>query len=100
MVVRGRILRFIPLPTIPLPLSPFLFPSTQTSSGYISPVDALLLHEFHQNLGARFLDLNGMEAVEDYGDALAEHAALRESAGLLDLGFRGRLCLLGADRRS
>jgi len=56
------------------------------------------LHEFHQNLGARFTTLTGAEAVSDYGDALAEHAALRETAGVLDLGFRSRLCLTGADR--
>lgn len=36
--------------------------------------------------------------VADYGDALAEHAALHESAGVLDLSFRSRLCLVGADR--
>jgi folate-binding protein YgfZ len=58
----------------------------------------LKLHEFHQALGARFLDLNGQEAVAHYGDALAEYAALGESAGILDLSFRGRLCILGADR--
>ncbi len=34
-----------------------------------------------------------------YGDALAEHAALRDSAGVLDLSFRSRLCLTGADRK-
>jgi folate-binding protein YgfZ len=62
-------------------------------------MDALVLHDFHRKLGARFLDLNGMEAVESYGDAPAEHAALRESAAILDLSFRGRLCVLGADRR-
>ena len=63
-------------------------------------MDALLLHEFHRVAGARFLDLYGMEAVRDYGDAAAEYQALRESAGILDLSFRGRLCVLGADRRS
>src|ERR1017187_11041345 len=41
-----------------------------------------------------------MEAVDHYGDPLAEHAALRQSAGLLDLSSRGRLCLLGADRKN
>src|SRR5580704_15285943 len=40
-----------------------------------------------------------MEVVEHYGDCLAEHAALRTGAGLLDLSFRGRLCVLGADRQ-
>lgn len=62
-------------------------------------MNALALHEFHRGLGARFLDVAGMEAVSDYGDWRAEHAALRGSAGVLDLGFRGRLCVLGADRQ-
>ena len=57
-----------------------------------------MLHEFHHTLGARFAELNGAEVVADYGDALAEHAALRESAGVMDLSFRSRLCLVGADR--
>ncbi len=58
----------------------------------------LALHEFHQTLGARFSSVNDAEVVEYYGDALAEHTALREYAGLLDLSFRSRLCLTGADR--
>ena len=57
-----------------------------------------MLHEFHHTLGARFAELNGAEVVADYGDALTEHAALRESAGVMDLSFRSRLCLVGADR--
>src|SRR5688572_14019121 len=56
------------------------------------------LHEVHAALGGRFTEVNGLEAVADYGDALAEHAALRSVAGVVDLSFRGRLCLLGADR--
>jgi folate-binding protein YgfZ len=32
------------------------------------------------------------------GDWLAEHKALRESAGILDLSFRSRICLVGNDR--
>ncbi len=59
---------------------------------------SLKLHDFHQAMGARFLDLNGQEAVAHYGDAPAEYAALGESAGIMDLSFRGRLCLLGTDR--
>lgn len=58
----------------------------------------LLLHEFHQGIGARFSELNGGEIVADYGDWLAEHGALREAAGVLDFSFRGRICLLGNDR--
>jgi folate-binding protein YgfZ len=57
-----------------------------------------MLHEFHTSLGARFTGLNGAEIVNDYGDWLAEHASLRHVAGILDLSFRGRICLTGADR--
>jgi folate-binding protein YgfZ len=58
----------------------------------------MTLHEFHQAAGARFSSVNGREVVADYGDLLAEHAALWETAGVLDLSFRSRVCLTGADR--
>ena len=57
-----------------------------------------LLHEFHQSLGAHFTVVNGTEMVADYGEPLAEHAALRQKSGVLDLSGRSRLCLVGADR--
>ena len=58
----------------------------------------LALREFHQSLNAQPGELNGAEVVSSYGDVLAEYAALRESAGVLDLSFRSRICLTGADR--
>ena len=58
----------------------------------------LSLHDFHQSLGANFSELNGAEVVSDYGDVLAEHRALHESAGVFDLSFRSRVCLTGNDR--
>jgi len=61
-------------------------------------VTPLQLHEFHHRLGARFAEVNGAEVVNDYGVWLAEHAALRESAGVIDLSFRSRICLVGSDR--
>lgn len=61
-------------------------------------MNALTLHEFHEGLNARFTEVNCCEVVADYGDWRAEHAALRESVGVLDLSFRARLCLTGADR--
>jgi folate-binding protein YgfZ len=61
-------------------------------------MNPLLLHEFHHSLGAKFSELNGAQIAADYGDWLAEHAALNETAGVLDLSFRSRLCLVGADR--
>ena len=59
---------------------------------------SLALHELHQNLNAVFGELNGAEIVPHYGDVLAEHDALRQTAGVLDLSFRSRICLTGADR--
>jgi folate-binding protein YgfZ len=56
------------------------------------------LHEYHRSQGAQFGDVAGEEVVLHYGDAGAEHAALQTAAGVLDLSFRGRLCVLGADR--
>jgi folate-binding protein YgfZ len=61
-------------------------------------MNPLSLHEFHHSLGARFAELNGMELVADYGDEAGEHDALRQTAGVLDLSFRSRICLVGADR--
>jgi folate-binding protein YgfZ len=61
-------------------------------------MEQLIWREFHHGLNAQFAELNGLEIVSDYGDELAEHAALRESAGVLDLSFRSRICLTGADR--
>ena len=57
-----------------------------------------MLREFHHGLGARFAELGGAQRVNDYGDWLAEHAALRETVGVMDLSFRSRICLVGADR--
>jgi folate-binding protein YgfZ len=58
----------------------------------------LPLHEVHAALGARFTEVFGAETVAHYGNPTAEHAALRSAAAVLDLGFRGRFCLTGADR--
>jgi len=65
---------------------------------HAEPMNPLPLHEFHHSLGARFGELHGAQIVSNYGDVLAEHAALRERAGVLDLSFRSRICLTGADR--
>src|SRR5258707_5086419 len=62
------------------------------------PMKQLMLHEFHQTLGAQFGELDGAPVVTAYGDWLAEHTALRSVAGVLDLSSRSRLCLIGADR--
>ena len=64
----------------------------------MNPTFPLPLHEFHQSLSANFAAVNGAEVVADYGAAQVEHAALRQTAGVLDFSFRSRLCLTGADR--
>ena len=62
-------------------------------------MNLLPLHSYHSNLGARFEELSGQETVADYRDTSGEHAALRDTAGVIDLSFRGRLCLTGSDRQ-
>jgi folate-binding protein YgfZ len=61
-------------------------------------MSSLVLHDFHAGLRAQFTKVNGAEAVEQYGDPLAEHDALRNAAGVMDLSFRSRICLTGGDR--
>ena len=58
----------------------------------------MIAREFHLKHHAVFGEVNGAEVVSHYGDALAEHAALGRAAGVLDLSFRSRFCLGGADR--
>jgi len=58
----------------------------------------LYLHEFHRMLGGRFGTVSGTEVVMDYGDQAAEYDALYQRAVVLDLSFRSRLCVTGADR--
>lgn len=62
-------------------------------------MERLVLHEFHEAAGGRFAELAGWEVVSEYADQRAEYEALRGAAGVLDLSFRGRVCLLGADRQ-
>src|SRR5436853_4758573 len=60
---------------------------------------SLALHDWHNSLGAQFAEVNGAEVISRYDKGpLVEYSALRNKAGLLDLSFRSRLCLGGADR--
>ncbi|HYV26052.1 MAG TPA: hypothetical protein VFA77_00840, partial [Candidatus Eisenbacteria bacterium] len=60
---------------------------------------SLRLHGFHRGLDACFAEVNGLEAVAHYGDWISEYSALHETAGVIDLSFRGRVCLTGNDRQ-
>ena len=53
---------------------------------------------FHLQHGAQFGEVNGQQVVRTYGNLTAEYEALTKSVALLDLSFRGRVCLTGADR--
>ena len=59
---------------------------------------ALALHDFHAARGAVFSSQNHFESVSSYGSTDAEYLALTREAGLIDLSFRSRICLLGSDR--
>jgi len=59
----------------------------------------LALHDWHRGQGAQFNEVEGTEVAQAYGNAQSEHECLRKTAGLIDLSFRGRLCLTGADRK-
>jgi folate-binding protein YgfZ len=76
----------------------FHFAPRKNGDIILSDMKQLPLHEFHHSLGAKFSELNNAEIVADYGDWLTEYKSLRESAGVIDLSFRSRICLIGNDR--
>lgn len=55
------------------------------------------LHAVHAALGASFTDFGGWDMPLKYGSELAEHRAVRESAGLFDLSHMGEVRVSGAD---
>jgi aminomethyltransferase len=54
------------------------------------------LHDLHQGLGARFVDFGGWEMPVQYTSVLAEHRAVRTTAGWFDVTHLGRFELTGA----
>lgn len=55
------------------------------------------LYERHKNLGGRLIPFAGWEMPVQYSGILAEHRAVREDAGLFDLGHMGELEVTGPD---
>lgn len=53
------------------------------------------LASLHEELGARFVDFGGWEMPLQYQSVLAEHRAVRESAGWFDVSHLGRFSLQG-----
>ncbi|MCS6896938.1 MAG: aminomethyltransferase family protein, partial [Nitrospira sp.] len=58
----------------------------------------LSLQDQHLQLGASFEEVAGWEVPAHYGDAKAEYQAVRQSAGLADLSYRGKVRITGDDR--
>ena len=58
------------------------------------------LHDEHQKLGASFTDFGGWDMPLKYGSELAEHRAVRETAGLFDLSHMGEVWISGPDAPS
>lgn len=63
-----------------------------TTNEKISP----LLGE-HRALGASFTDFTGWQMPIKYGSELAEHRAVRETAGLFDISHMGEIAVSGPD---
>ena len=55
------------------------------------------LHEEHKTLGASFTDFGGWQMPLKYSSELAEHHAVRKSAGLYDLSHMGEVWVTGPD---
>ena len=58
----------------------------------------LRLHDEHAKRGASFMEQNGWEVPAHYGNAAAEHLAVRRGAGIMDLSQRGKIKVTGDDR--
>ena len=55
------------------------------------------LHAQHAELGASFTDFGGWDMPLKYGSELAEHKAVRSTAGLFDLSHMGEVYLTGPE---
>src|SRR5262245_51601566 len=60
----------------------------------------LPLHDLHAALGARFGEADGHLLPLHYGDPAAEHAVVRDQAGVADRSQRGKIDVTGRDRVS
>ncbi|XAS68386.1 glycine cleavage system aminomethyltransferase GcvT [Micrococcaceae bacterium Sec5.7] len=55
------------------------------------------LYEEHKKLGASFTDFGGWQMPLKYSSELAEHHAVRQSAGIFDLSHMGEVWITGPD---
>ena len=59
-----------------------------------------ILHGVHSELGASFTDFGGWDMPVRYGSDLAEHNAVRTSAGLFDISHMGEIFISGPEAGS
>ncbi len=67
------------------------------TAGPVSPEKRTALHATHQRLGAVFTDFGGWQMPLRYGSEIAEHHAVRRTAGVFDLSHMGEVHVSGAD---
>ena len=60
-------------------------------------MDHTTLHDWHVAHGGRMVDFAGWEMPIQYTSIIEEHQAVRQRAGLFDIGHMGRLKFTGAD---
>ena len=64
------------------------------------PVKRTSLHAFHRANGARMVPFGGWEMPLQYSGILAEHRAVRSTAGLFDVSHMGEVAVRGAEAGS
>ena len=67
----------------------------------VSELDLMKIstYEWHQSHGARFEEFFGWEIPSDYGNFEEEYRAIRNSAGIRDVSFFGKIRMSGKDRQ-
>ena len=70
---------------------------TETTTAPAAAEQRTALYDEHAALGASFTDFGGWQMPLKYGSELAEHRAVRETAGLFDLSHMGEVWVTGPD---
>lgn len=70
---------------------------TVLAAEHDEPLKRTALFDRHQALGARIIPFAGYEMPVQYQGIIAEHKAVRNQAGLFDLGHMGQLRVTGPD---
>jgi len=61
------------------------------------PLRSTPLNATHRGLGARMVEFGGFEMPVQYNSIVAEHTAVRETAGLFDVSHMGQIYISGPD---